>query len=120
MTDRLHIGIIKSASEIIEKFGWIQEKFGDHNSGFCTMGAIIEATGIWYSTYQQSVVDGLTEWLQGEVDYEFRDIPSWNDAPERTKEDVTLTLKHYAHYLEGKFTDHDGLSHPTSETILSM
>lgn len=62
-------------SELIEKYGWIQGRYGGPSSGFCASGAILYAGWSWGPTFREG------------------GVAAWNDDPHRTKEEVINELK---------------------------
>lgn len=94
--------VFLKAIDVLERVGWHQGGLYDrlhYPSAVCLVGALrVAALG----------VDGLwnTEVLPGEVLFgamlavgvlTANDLGGWNDAPERTYEDVVLALKRAAH-----------------------
>jgi hypothetical protein len=88
---------IRKAANLIETRGWTQHVMARDAAGkptarfndplaasYCTLGAI------------NAVGGGIEEvWLL-ERETGIRDIPNWNDDPERTKEDVVAVLRKVA------------------------
>lgn len=74
------------AYEIIEQYGFIKHAFGDRRRGFCAVGAIVDAYED--GAYSPLISENLRKLQQhvGAADW-------WNDAPERTKEEVVKVLK---------------------------
>ena len=75
-------------SDLIERYGWVQGRLGNTRIGFCLEGAIFEwAMTQWdkdayYDAYRKvSLVIGS------------RSLSQWNDAPERTKDEVLAVLR---------------------------
>jgi hypothetical protein len=74
---------LAKARAAIERYGWVRGKFGDKSCGFCAAGAI----GCVAPTYTEQWRDlmnvlMLFERLDGNW------TAGWNDAPERTREEV--------------------------------
>lgn len=103
--------LLLTAADIIARDGWHQGHYcapdGDPtSSAVCAIGALSRAgTGnaiptsemAWRTSAARSAaqrrlakVAGVTPW----------DIPDWNDAPERSAEDVILAMKQAAHMEE--------------------
>lgn len=85
--------ILRSAAEVIEVFGWRQGAYGSPGSGFCILGALSVAysgvtSEVWapeLSAAKRLIVERL-----GLAQY---GISEWNDAPERTREEVMAVLR---------------------------
>ncbi len=73
------------AYEVIEKYGWIQDRYGNINEGFCLLGAIRKA----YPTEQMrgKILLHIRPFIKNEASW------IWNDHPTRTKRQVIAMLK---------------------------
>lgn len=83
---------LRKAAQLIETRGWVQGWYGTDRDGFCISGAIRNVAGNdWIS---ESVATEFFRWLTeaGAIDKNQYSVPAWNDAPERTQEDVILYL----------------------------
>jgi hypothetical protein len=77
--------VLRKAAEVIEEFGWIQGEYGGADEGYCVDGAIqCAAHGAYDRFLARSLLCGYlrASWL-----------PLWNDAPERTKDQVIAALR---------------------------
>ena len=94
--------ILDKAADLIEQRGWAQGYFVDHRGGLCARGAIYAACGMepdpdphvriveWPGWNPADPAwDALCQ-LDTAVD-DFAEM--WNDAPERTKEEVVSALR---------------------------
>lgn len=82
------------AAALIEKYGHCKHQAGNFVVGFCAIGALAMAhrtIGDYRDDLCFSSVIGL---LIDAVNHPF--IPNWNDAPERTAEDVISALRRAA------------------------
>jgi hypothetical protein len=88
---------LNRAADLIEKYGHIKGQLGDRKMGMCANGAIFAAVGgsseIWNDATNAL---GKHLGLSGYVRY---DIPAWNNAPERTKEEVITAMRDAADAL---------------------
>ncbi|OII61170.1 hypothetical protein BJP40_06485 [Streptomyces sp. CC53] len=95
--------ILREAARIIERDGWHQGDFfrDDPKTGpVCALGALrraiaSSASGEAVSGKLYCEAAGLVEKAASEVIPRVV-LPAWNDAPERTAEDVILALKRAA------------------------
>lgn len=86
--------ICLKAAEIIERNGWNQGSFVSDDGSVCIAGAARMAS--WGSVYTKNDRN-LAAYFEArrlirEVIQE-PDVVEWNDAPQRSKEDVILALK---------------------------
>ena len=79
----------EKAWQLIDQVGWCQgqsvKRKGTTIIGYCVMGAIREAYGEGVDGYD--ALDTVRAVIGG------GGLAAWNDAPERTKEQVVATLK---------------------------
>jgi hypothetical protein len=95
--------VLRRAAEYMSERGWIQGKLQNEN-GVCAMGAIhnvlCEMMSKPYSEegarLERVAVTMMSGYLNVGISNTVNHIPSWNDAPDRTAEDVILALKHSA------------------------
>lgn len=73
------------AADYIEKHGWCQHSLQDPNGRVCIFGAIDLVTA------DPDVLGNAVVRLSRQVSY--YPITAWNDAPERTKQEVVDTLR---------------------------
>lgn len=90
--------IYSKAADYLMEHGWRQHAKGEHGGPRCALGALFSASGMTDLSVAQSdetchayveAVRQLTEHVDGNV-------PAWNNAPERTAEDVILAFKELA------------------------
>lgn len=88
--------VLHKAQEILQERGWI--KFAPENSdGVCSLGAVCIATrdlharGNEFAAWPVDTIHILQEELMREG--HLPSVTVWNDAPERTVEDVLLLFK---------------------------
>ena len=90
--------VLREAARILMRDGWIQGALhGDNGAGHCAIGATCAARdelGLSF-TLSDSAGFMLFRWLLREYG-PLRGVAAWNDAPERTAEDVILALKRAA------------------------
>jgi hypothetical protein len=84
--------ILREAAAAILKYGWIQGGFGGPREGFCVIGAInfVRASLAEHDLAMRAFREHLGILVIG----------SWNDRPERTKEQVIEKLLSAADKLE--------------------
>lgn len=72
------------AYEVIEKYGWVQKRFGNEYDGFCVLGALLNAyyPSPKYWEMSEAIIQAIGS-----------DIVEWNDRQERTKDQVITILK---------------------------
>ena len=72
-------------SELIARYGWVQGQSGNEIIGFCLSQALLRCSESYeiYKTKQEKI-----EMILG-----FVILSSWNDAPERTKDEVLAVLR---------------------------
>lgn len=78
---------LSSAADLIEEWGWCQGRFENESGNLCAVGAI------WTTR-----VRGTDHF---DVEYTFKDalgmsVAEWNDAPERTQDEVVAKLREVA------------------------
>jgi hypothetical protein len=71
-------------ADLIEETGWIQDQFGSENLGYCLAGALrrVAPASEYYDARDE---------IHKRIGTEH--VTIWNDAPERTKEDVIAMLR---------------------------
>ena len=80
--------IYSAAIDLIEKYGWIQGRYGEHGLGFCITGAIREQFPVAGTDVRFiDMCDFLHYRIIGDI------APAWNDREERTKEDIICVLQ---------------------------
>jgi len=90
--------LLREAAGAIATYGWIQGSAGYEEVGFCAVGALsyaIDETGGTDSSYAAAYSA-----LLDEVGGRGGSVVMWNDAPDRTKEQVIDTLCLVADRLE--------------------
>jgi hypothetical protein len=82
---------LRSAANVIDRYGWRQKTLGNKRSGFCAFGALLEFSDIpcVVETFMFRRVNALGQGLV-----------TWNDHPSRTKEQVTGLFRETASRLE--------------------
>jgi len=94
--------VLADAAEYISEHGWCKGKLTDANGSVCAIGALSKVLHnsvhplVHLETHQKAV-RRLGDMLGLE---NTALIPYWNDHPDRTAEDVILTLKKAAHANE--------------------
>lgn len=102
------VRILRGATELIER-GWCQDHAACDEHGasadweaknaasFCTLGAVARATrSLQFNVFKDGVYDRVVAALKARLPDGYRgSVPAWNDAPERTKQEV-LDLLRYA------------------------
>lgn len=85
--------ILTRARELITTHGWIQNSYGNETKGFCLFGAVDAAAYELRETKGEPLQVSITEIMMKlrSVSGHKTNAISWNDAPDRTKEEV-LTL----------------------------
>jgi hypothetical protein len=96
--------VLRRAAEYMSEHGWIQGRLQNEN-GVCAMGAISNALRDVMHNHpyneegarlERIAVTMMSGYLNVGISSHVNHIPSWNDAPDRTAEDVILALKHSA------------------------
>jgi hypothetical protein len=89
--------ILRRAAELLGERGWCQGEIEDGDGRMCAVGAIRRAASeVMHTRHSWSESVALNR-LRGQVrTREMHSIPRWNDAPERTAEDVILAMKRAA------------------------
>lgn len=80
-----------AAADVINQRGWCQGELKDKNGAVCAMGAICSV-----AQWQSREALDAHRLLIAEIGC--GTIVGWNDAPERTAEDVILTMKKAANH----------------------
>lgn len=101
---------LRDAAEYIGEHGWTQGQIKDRNTGaVCAMGALCMTEGHRAFHWKDAVsavakVAGVTlvthQLAEGFGVFAENGIPEWNDAPERTAEEVVLTFKRAAELVD--------------------
>lgn len=73
--------VLEAAAIIVERDGWCQFRMCDQDGGHCALAAIIRA-----DVYRCGATAFMRTILGGS-------LMEWNDAPERTKEEVVAALR---------------------------
>lgn len=111
--------ILLKAADVIDEAGWRQGAFfAPHGTGMCVAAAMFNGAGL--DLHQalsdkpsptcvqvRTAIERLEKWLA--VPF----IIDWNDAPERTAEQVTAALRECAMEL----AEHDGIRLPEQLAI---
>lgn len=90
--------LIEQAANLIETYGWIQGQYGDETMGYCVMGALERAASAGALDRKEAVRAGLALGRQVGA----AAITIYNDAPERTKNEVIDLMKHTAKDLHNR------------------
>jgi hypothetical protein len=93
-TQKVASKILNNAADLLEKYGWIQDDYGNHSCGFCASGAILAA-----SILTSNILDlyKARELLSNVVIKQgYSSIVDWNDAPNASKEQVIAKLREAA------------------------
>lgn len=88
--------ILDRAANLLDRDGWIQGHLCGHDGEHCALGGILDVTTN-DDPYAQAV-DAVERVLGGALDV-------WNDAPERTKDEVTSTMRSVAAVLRAAATE---------------
>ena len=88
--------VLREASRILMRDGWTQNALGVPGGPRCQLGARISASIRLHAPVRvRAAADEIFEdWLR--ANYDTSAGVHWNDAPERTAEDVILALKRAA------------------------
>lgn len=98
---------LRDAAEYIGEHGWTQGKMRESTGAVCAMGALcMTANGGTETIHRDSLwgeavtalgdVAGVAVIRTGPGWFGVNGVPKWNDAPERTAEEVVLTFKRAA------------------------
>jgi hypothetical protein len=94
--------ILNKAADILEKYGWVQNRFGNERMGFCALGAFnkVAPTKIFANSAFQA-----KELLRGTVrtiNDGNSNIVEWNDHSTRTKEEVIAAFRQAANQTQSE------------------
>lgn len=85
------IAVLRRAEAKLKKYGWVQGEYGSMMGGYCASAAINE------STQDTELRWVARSFLRHNAAPSWPSIIKWNDAPERTEEEVIqafdLTIK---------------------------
>lgn len=102
MTQKTEAMVLRDAAAILERDGWVQGALHKHGGGHCLMGSVHAALGFLRMEPLADEEPGSTGALLfrcsrrlGGLLPDIPYLPEWNDAPERTLEEV-LALLHAA------------------------
>lgn len=82
-----HRQVLLEAADLIEEKGWCQGMYNNRSGAMCMMGAIINAGRRHEHRYTSRAHLRLIEAVGGVAPV------LWNDAPERTQEEVVSALR---------------------------
>jgi len=107
--------ILARTADVIDEVGWYQgDLYDPRGTGMCTLAAIYAAAGVDMAKATPSEADAICaaiESLQGRLGVE--SVVNWNDAPERTAEQVTSALRRCA----AEVAERDGIRRPEQLAI---
>jgi hypothetical protein len=83
---------LKAAAEYISEHGWTQGMMREKDGSVCAAGALLAVSG--YESAGREAFTGYLYHTGGWVN-----VADWNDQPDRTAEEVILTLKRAAEEL---------------------
>lgn len=92
--------LVEAAIERINTSGWVQEEYGSPSDGYCAIGALGDEVSSLHATcglgnaWERELMN-----LMGIDQTRWVDIPTWNDASVRTKEQVLDALMNAAKKL---------------------
>lgn len=101
--------VLRRAARLLQKSPWIQGSLGHLATGVCAVGAIRAAGSSYHgrpsaqiATLESwSATDVFGSWLRGiDPTLTVDPVPTWNDAPGRTKEEVIQHLLKCADELD--------------------
>jgi hypothetical protein len=86
----------KKAAEVIRKDGWVQKRSIGPNNEHCLMNAVQHATGYWIVSGQanRDRYNAVRERIKAKLGIRYPAV--WNDAQDRTKEEVLDLLEDLA------------------------
>lgn len=85
--------ILLKMADYIEKHGWCQGRLENPCGAVCARGALFKVTT---NPVYQNVEARLSKCVGGERD-PVNNVVNWNNAPERTKEEVVAMMRHAAY-----------------------
>jgi len=96
MTDHNEVAdVLDGAADVIERDGWHQGHYYIPGEGVCAIGAFAQATGLRHPDIEDRGF-GPRRALAGHLGFDpdyAGPIIRWNDAPERTKQEVLDALR---------------------------
>lgn len=82
------------AARYIETHGWVQGELGTCDGPVCAMGALHYLPGVMPENQVEAWGRLMTYLkLSNEIVNQLHPIAAWNDAPERTKDEVVAALR---------------------------
>jgi hypothetical protein len=118
--------ILEAAADLLETNGWIQGEF-EFNGKFCAVGAIRQVSGLYQSAVALQELGRTNMYNRDSTDYDICTstssaaesalsdslgsqavdgglvyVPSWNDEPGRTADEVIDLMKHTAKDLRNR------------------
>jgi hypothetical protein len=99
--------LLRDAAEYISEHGWTRGKMRDDKGAVCAMGALYMTTVVGIDNIYRATLLGEAVTALGDIagvavirtgpgSFGVNEVPKWNDAPERTAEEVVLTFKRAA------------------------
>lgn len=94
---------LREAALILKTYGWVQGRDSDED-GYCLVGALIQAQSVHNDLFPEAKLE-VSDAYNGAFDRVYAaiegssyngSIPSWNDAPDRTKDEVVELLERVA------------------------
>ena len=109
MTTRDTKLVLRKGRKLIETCGWTQGEYRDNQGRMCALGSLRAASNALESqgeldddsgTVYLDAVDALREVVNIGGDLrQYTPIPDWNDAPDRTKDEVLNALESAELYI---------------------
>jgi hypothetical protein len=96
--------LVRKAADVLEDRTWVQGKFGDEDKGMCAITSIhFTATGSSKNAgtsagpkLVRNTLATFAEWLKDAGFAEIPSVPTWNDQPDRTKNEVLQVMRKFA------------------------
>ena len=105
--EQLHIPgenrrILRDAKGVLEQYGWIQESYGNPETGYCLEGALDCAVAANELSFNQCTATARArQFIRRAIEdsagptpfaFQWNSLVLWNDRPERTLEEVIKVL----------------------------
>jgi hypothetical protein len=107
VTDEVAARVLDTAADLIDKHGWVQRSWGSEKTGYCALGATLHAMGELTATPIplpdfNGVIARANGALAAEIGLDSNSgIVGWNDAFDRTQDEVVDHMRWAAKRLRG-------------------
>jgi hypothetical protein len=101
--------LVRKAADVLQDRIWVQGEYGDADKGMCAVTSIhFTATGDSKNAAQSDrrprlvndTIRTFGNWLEAAGLTNFGSIPVWNDASDRTKDEVLQMMRKFADEMD--------------------